>query len=530
MRFIICLFAALFTIAVAQDARTATLVGTVTDATGAAIAGAAVVVTNTDTAFVSRSLTNEEGGYYVPFLAAGPYQLNIEGAGFKTYVRSGITLHAGETPRVDVQLEVGALTEKVSVTAATPLLDTENATAGSLFVAKQLDEMTLQQLKPQRVLYYMEGVMPIAGYHIVGQSETQMGYQMDGISGKQTIRITLSSNETSGFIQPTVDAFEEVKLWSTGTPAEVGHSAGGMVNFTFKSGTNQFHGALEDRFQDRPMYHRQYFEQNARNYPYNYHEGQATISGPVYIPKLYDGRNRTFFLFGYGRHDERDNQEPQTTTTPDAAMLAGNFSFNGLGYPIYDPATMRQSSAGTWTATPFPANQIPQNRFDPVVTKFLSMGPYAPATPGVGFYSATGPNSNLVGYTFYRSYRTRIDAKVDHQFTPNHKFFVRYSWNRNRQLGRISIQYLWRAIDNTGFSLGEPEPIDVRNVAFSDYYNLSPTLINEIRVGYNRRNDTITPTTLGQGWAAKLGIPNVGPQTFPGFAGLGSFSVTLIMG
>jgi hypothetical protein len=525
-----CLLAAalplLCSLGLAQDTRTATLVGAVTDASGFAISGAVVVVTNADTAFVSRTQTKDEGSYYVPFLAAGPYELRVEAAGFKKYVRTGIVLHAGETPRVDVQLEIGAVTETLNVTAAAPLLNTENAISGSLFVAKQLNEMTLQQLKPQRVLYYMEGVLPVAGYHIVGQSETQMGYMMDGISGKQTIRTTLSSNETSGFIQPTVDAFEEVKLWSTGTPAELGHSAGGAVSFIFKSGTNQFHGALEDRYQDRFMYHRQYFEQNARQFPYNYHEGQATISGPVCIPKLYDGRNKTFFLFGYGRHDERTDSEPQTTTTPDANMLGGNFSFGGLGYPIYDPTTMRQSSTGSWTADPFPANQIPQTRFDPAVAKFLSMNPYAPATPGGGFYSATGPNSNLVGYTFYRSYRTRIDVKIDHQFTPNHKFFVRYSWNRNRQLGRISIQYLWRAIDSTSFSLGEPEPIDVRNVAFSDYYNFSPTLINEVRFGYNRRNDTITPTTLGQGWAAKLGIPNVGPQNFPGFAGLGSFSVT----
>jgi hypothetical protein len=127
----------------------------------------------------------------VPFLAAGSYELSVEAAGFKKYVRSGMALHAGETPRVDVQLEVGAVTETLNVTAASPLLDTENATAGSIFVAKQLNEMTLQQLKPQRVLYYMEGVTPVAGYHIVGQSETQMGYQMDGISGKQTIRTSL---------------------------------------------------------------------------------------------------------------------------------------------------------------------------------------------------------------------------------------------------------------------------------------------------------------------------------------------------
>jgi len=526
VRHVVVATLAVASLAFAQDTRTATLVGTVTDNSGSVVPGAAVVVTNTETAFVSKGQTNAEGSYYVPFLAAGPYELSVEAAGFKRSVQSGILLHAGETPRVDVQLEVGAVTETLNVTATSPLLDTETANVGSLFVAAQLNEMTLQQLKPQRVLYYMEGVIPISGYHIVGQPESQMGYDMDGISGKATIRSTLSSNETNGFIQPTVDAFEEVKLWSTGTPAEVGHAAGGMVNFVFKSGTNQLHGSVEDRLQTRPMYHRTFFEQNARKYPYNYEEVQGSLSGPVYIPKIYNGKNKTFFLLGLGRHDERSNAEPQTTTTPDANMLGGNFSFGGLGYPIYDPKSMSQTSTGTWTAAPFPVNQIPQTRFDPVTVKFLSLNPYAPPTPGGGFYSATGPNSNLIGYTIYHSYRTRIDVKIDHQFTPNHKFFVRYSQNRNRQVGRISIQYQWRAIDSTAFSLGEPEPIDVHNTAFSDYYNFSPTFINEVRFGYNRRNDTVTPTTLGQGWAATLGIPNVGPQTFPGFDGLGTFNVT----
>jgi hypothetical protein len=201
-----------------------------------------------------------------------------------------------------------------------------------------------------------------------------------------------------------VDAFEEVKIWTTGTPAEVGHAAGGMVNFTFKSGTNQIHGSVEDRYQNRVMDHRQYFEQNARVFSTTYHEAQSLLSGPVYIPKLYDGRNKTFFLFAYGRHHEKSN-DPQTTTTPDANMLGGNFSFGGLGYPIYDPKSITQLAGGSWTADPFAGKQIPQSRFDPVAVKFLSMNPYTPPNDP-GFYSATGPNSNLVGYTIYRAYRT----------------------------------------------------------------------------------------------------------------------------
>ena len=504
-------------VAFAQDTRTATLVGTVTDSTGAVVPGAKVTVTNTQTAFVATGQANAEGAYYIPFLAPGSYELTVEASGFKKYVRSGIGLRAAEMPRVDVQLEVGGVTESVKVAASAPLLETEIAVVGQVVEAKAIIQLPLLQLKPTRILYYMAGVMPWGGSQgALGQSENHMGYMLDGVSAKETITSVIG--DTNSSTQPTMDAIAEAKLWTTGAPAEIGHTAGGALSFIFKTGTNQFHGALEDRYMNRVMVHRNYFESLPRVNPMTYHEMQSTVSGPVYIPKIYNGKDRTFFLFGYGRHHEKAN-DPQTQTVPTAEMLAGDFNFPGGAYPLYDPAAMRQDDKGTWISDPLPGNKVPLSRFDPVVKNFLAKNPWrSPNTPG--YFDKTGPHDNLYDWTFYRSYRTRIDAKIDHQFSPNHKISGRYSHMRHRVNGRVNVAFAWREIDTTVPSFGVAQPIDQRNSVFSDYYTLNPSTMNELRLGYNRRHQTNTPATLNQGWAQKLGIPNVGPDTFPAFNGI----------
>ena len=503
-------------VAAAQDTRTATLVGTVTDSTGALMPGAKVTITNTQTGFVSTGQTNAEGSYYLPYLAVGAYELTVEAAGFKKYLRSGISLRAGEMPRLDVQLEVGGLTESVSITGSAALLETETAVVGMVAEAKALIQLPLPQLRPLRILYYMPGVVPVSGgQSVMGQSDTQMGFMLDGISAKESIRSAAGDN---AIVTGTMDAYAEVKLWTTGAPAELGHVAGGMVSLTLKSGTNQFHGALEDRYQNRVMIHRQYFEQFSRVNPFTYHEIQATLSGPVYIPKIFNGKNKTFFLFGYGRHHEK-SEDPVTATVPTPEMLAGDFNFPGGAYPLYDPATIRQDAKGTWISDPLPGNKVPLNRFDQVTKNFLAKNPWKPPNTG-GWFDRTGPHDNLNGWTFYRSYRSRYDAKIDHQFNSNHKISGRYSQMRHRQLGRVNIALAWREIDTTAPSFGIRTPNDQRNSVFSDYYTINPSTMNELRLGFNRRHLTNIPTTLNQGWAQKLGIPNVGPDNFPAFSGI----------
>jgi hypothetical protein len=502
-----------------QAARTGTLVGTVTDSTGAVVPSAQVTVKNLETSFVSKGETNSEGAYYIPFLVVGNYELTVGAGGFKSFVQTGIQIRAAEVPRIDVRLEIGATTESVLVTGGAALLETETSQVSQTMEHNTIQQIPIMQMKAQRILYYVEGLqIRGADASVVGQSSAALGFTLDGVSAKTSVRDAIGDTNTS--VQPALDALAEAKVYTTGAPAEIGHASGGMLSMTFRSGTNDIHGSLEDRWTNNAMTHRGYLEQGKRTNPITFHQGQTTISGPIVIPKLYNGKNRTFFLFAYGRHHEKTD-EPQTATVPDANMLNGNFAFAqaaGGGYPIYDPKSMRQVN-GTWTADPFPSFTIPKARFDPATAAFLALNPWkADNNPGGTTYSRTGPTNNFLGYTIYRAYRSRYDSKIDHQINPKNKFFARNSWNRHRQLGRITAYINNRDLDNATPSFGRQNPIDQQNWAFADYHTFSPSLLNELRLGFGRRKTTVIPPTAGAGWAAKLGIPGVGPENFPTFS------------
>ena len=261
---------------------------------------------------------------------------------------------------------------------------------------------------------------------------------MDGVGGKEPVRSMIAA--TNQVTSTTIDALQEVKLFTTGMPAEFGHSAGGLLSTVFKSGTNQWHGSAEDRYIQKALIHRTYLEQLPRNNPFTYHELSGTMSGPVYIPKIYNGKDKTFWLFGFQRHHEKGG-ETATLAVPSPEMLAGNFNFGGLN-PIFDPGDDRvrpeftcasRRAAECWYRLPFANNQIPQSRFDPAVRNFLGRNPYVPENNTQrAFNAASGPTNNLITPTNYRSYRTRFDAKIDQQFSPNHKMFGRYSQVRHR--------------------------------------------------------------------------------------------------
>jgi hypothetical protein len=401
----------------AQTAGTATLVGTLTDSTGAIVAGVKVNAVNVANAFVTESVTNSEGSYYLPYLQPGTYRLTVEAAGFKRYVRDGIIVRTGEIPRIDIQLEVGAVTESVQVSGAPPLLDTETATSGQVLDGDLLVKVPVSQKRAIRMLFYMPGANAIGGFTVLGQRARAMGYTVDGINGKEPG--IGQTNGTDAQISTTQDAFEEVKLYTTGAPAELGHSSGGLMSIVFKSGTNQFHGSAENRYINKSMIHRSYLEQLPRTNPFTYHETTFLFTGPVRIPKVYNGTDKTFWLFGWERHFENAGTASARTTVPTEAMLNGDFSFGGQTVPakpleIYNPFTTRQQG-NDWVRDPFPGNIIPRNLIDPAVANFLAKNPFAKPNQA-GIASATGPTENLVENQIKQIRRTRWDAKVDHQF------------------------------------------------------------------------------------------------------------------
>ena len=512
--------------AVAQTTGAANLVGTVTDSTGAVVVAAKVRVVNVATAFVSESQTGAEGSYYVPDLSPGTYRLTVEAVGFKQAIRDGIALRMGETPRIDVQLEVGAASDQVTVTAAAPLLATETAAGSSVMEGATLVEIPVPQKRLNKFLIYFPGFTTDSGsgFHVEGQRQRAIAFTLDGISGK--VPGTGAALGVNDSIHTVQDAVQEAQVSTTGMSAEVGHSAGGSLALVYRSGTNQLHGSAEDRYINKSMLQRSDLQQFPSTAPESFHEMDYTLAGPVYIPKVYNGRNKTFFLTSFAGHIEHAGNPATNRTVPTQSMENGDFSFNGLGLPIYNPYSTQQTAAGTWTRSPFPNNQIPVSMFDPVAVKFLSLNPFAaPNQPGL--MTSAGPVQNLQITEPKHVQRLRWDEKIDHEFTSNHKIFGRYSQAHHR--ADRGQDYSEFAKNSFGALLNyndQPEPIDIENGVVSDTYVLSPTTFNEARVGYERRVDTLSTLSYGQNWGQQLGIPSLsGTTTFP-FFNLSTYRMT----
>src|SRR5436190_24228906 len=345
----------------AQTTGSATIVGTVTDVSGALIPGAKVVVINPETGFTFDGLTNNDGYFYVPYLRPGIYNVTIEAQGFKKYVRDGIELRTNDQPRIDVKLEVGNVAESVEVMASTPLLETETTVSGGIMEGFTIVKIPILQKLTFRILPYLPDTQVINGLHLNGQRERAMGYNLDGLGAKEPVSGGVGS--TNRVVTSSIDAISEVKAYATGMPAEFGHTAGGGLSVVFRSGTNQFRGSLEDRYLNNTLLHRDYFD-TLLPPPETYHELSAVLSGPIRIPKIYNGRDKTFWLFGYARHHEKAS-ETFIGDVPSPDMLNGNFNFydasgKQVGNTIYDPATIRQAN-GTWTSDPFPGNVVPKD-------------------------------------------------------------------------------------------------------------------------------------------------------------------------
>jgi hypothetical protein len=503
-------------IAQTETGSQSTIVGTVRDATGAAVPGAKVTVVNTGTQFVTDGSSNAEGNYYIPYLnPGGPYRVTVAAQGFKQFIREGFTLTAGETQRVDANLEVGALSENVTVTGEAPLLETESAEDTKMLPQEFLQDTSNVQKRIVRSLYFIPDVNGngTAGYHILGGVQRSIGYTMDGISAKWPGLETFDQNDQ--VLQSTTDALEEVKIITTGMSAEFGHAASGAVQLTYRGGANTVHGSYEDRHITTSMVQRSYFQETAQQ-PFRFDEMDGVFSGPLWLPKVYNGKNRTFFLFGFARHMEHWDSTDQQAV-PTAAMLGGDFSMGGIGYPLYDPksTTLVNSATNAWTRTIFPNEDVPLNRFDPVAAKFLSYTPWELPNDTVDAVNTpSGPSNNFLGYGVKPITRTRWDVKVDHQFSDKHKISARYSQAHHHAAPNGAVVAIaWGDLDTQRIM----QPTDVIQGVLTDTYIISPTTFNEMRFGYSRRANTTVAWGVGGNWPQTLGLPGIPQTTFPEF-------------
>jgi hypothetical protein len=486
-----------------------TLTGSITDSSGAVIPTVAVVVKNENTGFTYNAVTNEEGIYRVPYLNAGMYEVTYEATGFRRMVRNGVQIRSTETLGLNITLEIGNVVESVEVSAGAQLLETETSTTGHLVSGVELTTLPTPQMKIESMIWYVAGVTSQSGNgHTAGGRSRAFQMTTDGVSATNPGEGTVA---TARNVTTVEHDMQEVKVLTTALPAEYGHSGGGIMNISYKGGTNAFHGLAEERYVSKKMIHRAWSDPAVPTGPFSFHLMSANISGPI-------KRNKTFFLFGWQRHHERSGVN-QNADIPSPAMLAGDFSFPQSSAPadiIYDPDSLVQLPGGGYSRTPFPGNRIPQNRFDPAAVKFLSLNPFRGEDNrnNQTFYNRTGPHQNLSIDQNKNSYRTGIDTKIDHMFSANHKIFGRYSNARHRSMS----DYWQMQLANPDLDyIGAPIPIDQRQIVISDSYVITPRTINEVRLGWNRRKLTRLPESLGENWASKFGIPNVGPETMPIF-------------
>jgi hypothetical protein len=490
------------------------ITGRVTDPTGAVIAGAQVIVTQTAMNFETVTQTNEEGIYRAQSLRPGPYRITITATGFKRLVRENLELRMNETMAVNATLEVGAVTESVEVTASAALLETETSATGTVVVGDYFYRLPNYQRNVKGILYFTPGLTysgfaytgSMSNFHVNGLRTAYIGFFEDGMLG------TIGDGMTTDTIINTID---DIKVLTSTLPAEYGTPA--AISVVKKSGTNQLHGLISQFGRTRRMQHRKYFDKyrNSQTQPgwdkppgLVFQQPDANISGPVYLPKLYNGKNKTFFMFAVQRLIEKQSKQ-QVSTVPNAAMLNGDFTFGGIGQPIYDPRTTRQLANGDWARDPFPDNIISRAQWSKVASKVLGMNPYLP--PNVaGSMTTTGPSGNIMTAPMKIVAWENYSVRLDQQFTAKVKAYGTWTYN-----SRWERQPPW-TVANPVFDFSQNKSMTKQHTASAGAtWVISPTLISELRAGCYRYDIRTKSIAYMQDYAGLLGIPNLPKDTMP---------------
>jgi outer membrane receptor protein involved in Fe transport len=421
---------------------TASISGVIRDPAGAVIPGASIVLTNVDTSVARTSTTNEAGAYGFVSIPPGNYTIESTAKGFSSQKLGPFLLAVGQAATFDFALTVGTETQVVNVQAAAAKLDVTNANLGTVIATKQVNDLPLNGRNFTALLALTPGVVAIStaqnGTNIAGggfgsaiaigsdytfpaingQSNRSDYFLTDGLPNYAAINSTYA-------VAPIIDAIQEFKVVSHTDDAEFGSVLGGVVNVVTKSGTNEFHGAAWDYLRNTAFDARNYFLPDSQSKPF-FHQNQfgGAVGGPVIIPKLYNGRNKTFFYGAYQgwRYSRASDND---ILVPTAAELAGDESDNGQN-PIYDPFSTVVTPTG-YSRTAFPNNQIPADRIDQsMVTwaKFI----YPTAGP---FFNPTGNGSfsaNAVDTTPQVQKFNEFSVRADQTFGSKDSAWFRYSF------------------------------------------------------------------------------------------------------
>ncbi len=400
MRIIVSCF--LLTTAVLAQSERGSITGTVTDSAHAVVPRATVLATSTQTGVHYQSVTTDTGDYTVSEIPAGSYSLSVEAPGFSKFIQEGIRIYVAQAARIDVVLQVGATSESVTVSGEAPLLRTENAEQSTTITLETLNDLPLNfgqrgNVGSANIRNPYTFVTLVPGGNIMSYSSIKLnGAPLDTdsvrVEGQDSNNSRLMYRQDQ--VQPSVEALEEISVQTSNFAPEFGQVSGGMFNLVAKSGTNQFHGSAFEYFVNEDLGAGIPYTSSGHGHllrPLNRrHDFGGSIGGPVWIPKIYDGHNKTFFYFVYEKFHQNQNQAGLLETVPTDAMRNGDFSAALTGKvlgtdpagrsilenAIYDPATERTVN-GQVIRDMFPNNTIPMSRMDPVALKVQALIPRA---------------------------------------------------------------------------------------------------------------------------------------------------------
>src|SRR5712691_2301988 len=454
----------------AAQAVTGTIIGVITDSSGAVMPGASVTLTNTGTGLTRIVVTDSNGEYTVPSLPTGKYTVKAELSGFKTVTMPDVDLGVDQRMRINMRLEIGAVEESITVTGASPLVQTSSSELGTTVSEEQIKMLPLNGRNFVNLTRTVPGVVrgipganidgagslawrASASFSANGQRPRDNNYMLDGVDNNETWLQTV-------VLFPSVDALDEFKLQTSTYSAEFGHSLGGVVNLQIKSGTNQMHGSGFEFLRNSKFDANNFFNNRAgRPKPdFSQHQYGGTYGGPI-------AKDKTFYFFDYQGY--RVNQgATYLSTVPSAKMRAGDFS--ELNRVIYNPITH----------LPFAGNIIPQALWDPAAKNILNQ--MIPESNTGGILSSTGQtiNNYLINPTLKRQ-DNQIDLKVDHMLTTNNRFFGRYSYEKTHRVLLVSLEN-----GAAGFTFGAGDGnIKAQGFAFNDTHTFSSSWLNEFRAG-----------------------------------------------
>lgn len=511
-----------------------TITGTVTDAAGAVVPGIKVTLRNTATNASYQTATTETGQYTMPNLPPGPYEVACEASGFKRAVRENISLGATAVVRVDVRLEIGQATESISITAEVPRVQTDSPEVGATLSSKSLLDLPLSFGSARYAEDFAFKIAPgIQGTafktRVNGGTEMSKEVLLDGES-VSTLR--------SGHFQESsvsVEALSEFKVQTSGISAEYGRTQGGVMNFVMKSGTNQVHGSAFGGLRNEAL-NANTFANNFRgaDRPQDRRQTYAfSFGGPVYVPKVYNGRNRTFFYTAFEQFRQREfGFGAPNRTAPLPEFYDGDFSRllgpvipqkdalnrDVLRGSIYDPATFRQVAGGRWIGDMFPGNRVPASRFSQTSRNFneLVKKEYLPTVRDA---SGQIPLTNnmlfpVTGSPTFDQYQ--FSVKGDQNISTSHKLSGSGSVTRRPRL--LTDQGgLWNTNEKEGGTFSKARRQDINSALGRLAYDwtVSPSMLNYMSVSFNRMTEFARTVHVDKDGAAVLGIRGLKTEGYP---------------